>query len=122
MGTITTELVEDGEKRDNRGRRRMPQARQAELLKAYESSGLTMAAFARREGINYTTLAHWVAKQRRALVTAPAIRFAEVKLPLAGAAAPETAKDVLEVRLPDGTVVRGSCVAEVAALARALRS
>jgi hypothetical protein len=62
MGAITTELVEDGEKRDNRGRRRAPAARRAELVKAYEDSGLTMAAFARREGLNYTTLAHWVMK------------------------------------------------------------
>lgn len=114
MGAITTELVEDGEKRDNRGRRRVTAERRAELVTAYEGSGLTMAAFARREGINYTTLAHWVMKLRRTAPTAPAIRFAEVKLPMAESVA-------LEVQLPDGLIVRGSRAAEVAALVRALR-
>jgi transposase-like protein len=118
MGAITTELVEDGETRDNRGRRRMTAQRRTELVAAYEGSGLTMAAFARREGINYTTLAHWVMKTRRAAAPMPAIRFAEVALPPAEAAA----KDLLEVRLPDGTTVRGGVAADVAALVRALRS
>jgi transposase-like protein len=121
MGAITTELVEDGEKRDNQGRRRVTAERRAELVTAYEGSGLTMAAFARREGINYTTLAHWVMKTRRALAPSPAIRFAEVKLPMAESVA-VAAKDILEVQLPDGTVVRGGRAAEVAALVRALRS
>ena len=46
-----------------------------------------------------------------------ALQFAEVRLPrpLPAAALP------LEVRLPDGTVLRGTHAAELAALARALR-
>lgn len=96
----------------------MTAQRRTELVAAYEGSGLTMAAFARREGINYTTLAHWVMKTRRASAPTPAIRFAEVALPAAEVAT----KDLLEVRLSDGTVVRGGGVAEVAALVLALRS
>ena len=123
MGTISTELVEDGEKRDNRGRRRVTAERRAELMAAYESSGMTVAAFARSEGINYTTLAHWVMRARQAAPATPPIRFAEVKLRM-----PETGtrgdamEDRLEVRLPDGTTVRGRVAAEVAALVRGLRS
>jgi transposase-like protein len=121
MGTVTTELVEDGEKRDNRGRRRVTAERRAEVVAAYEGSGMTMAAFARREGINYTTLAHWVMKARQAAPTRSPIRFAEVELPMPQRQ--DAAVDGgLEVRLADGTMVRGRCVAELAALVRALRS
>jgi transposase-like protein len=62
MGAITAELVETGEKRDARGRRLTPTARRAQMVEIYRGSGLTMAAFARREKIKYATFAGWVAK------------------------------------------------------------
>jgi hypothetical protein len=78
-----------------------------------------MAAFARREGVKYPTFAAWVAKGQPQLVKAkPPIQFAEMRLPLA-ASEPGHA---MEVRLPDGTVLRGSRVSDVLALVRALRS
>jgi hypothetical protein len=97
------------------------------LLAAYRLSGLTQKAFARREGIKYTTFCCWAQAERRKgrLAAAPAgrkrragepVRFLEAKLPVGAPAAP------LEVRLPDGTSVRGPNAAEVAALVRALRS
>jgi len=46
------------------------------------------------------------------------MQFAELRMPLAAAASSEQ----LEVRLPDGAVVRGSRVADVVALVRALRA
>jgi hypothetical protein len=82
-----------------------------------------MAAFARREGINYTTLAHWVMKARQTAPATAPIRFAEVKLRM-----PETGTrgdamdDRLEVCLPCGTTVRGRLATEVVALVQALRS
>lgn len=120
MGTIIAEVVDTGEKRDGRGRRVFPRARRRALLEAYGASGLSMAAFARRERINYTTFAGWV---QRAGTRAPggAIRFAEVQAPaLAVAAAPGGPGP--EVRLADGTVLRGGRVADLIALVRALRS
>lgn len=120
MGAITAELVDTGEKRDTRGRRVTPLARRAQVVEIYRDSGLTMAAFARREGIRYSTLAGWVAKTPRACATKSAIKFAEVRLPMAVPSAPPG--DQLEVRLPDGTVLRGGRVADVVALVRALRS
>lgn len=120
MAAITTELVDGGEKRDTRGRRVTPEARRGELVRAYEASGLTMAAFARREGIKYATLAHWVLKARKAAGALSPIKFAELRLP--GPAAAESHAEMLEVRLPDGTVFRGNRTAELAALVRALRA
>ena len=116
MGTTYTELMETGDKRDGRGRRLTTAERRSELVAAYRQSGLTMAAFARREGVRYSTFAGWVLQGGRR--RAPVVRFAQVRLPLV----PPIAPVGLEVRLIDGTLVRGSAAAEVAALVRALRA
>lgn len=121
MGAITAELVDTGEKRDTRGRRVTPAERRVQMVAAYRASGMTMAAFARRERINYATFAGWVTKataQGAAKAPAP-LKFAQVTLPLA---APHAAVDPLEVRLADGTVLRGSRVSDLVALVRALRA
>jgi transposase-like protein len=92
--------------------------RRAELLAAFAQSGLTRTEFARREGIKYTTLCNWVQQEGKAgepVKALRAVRFAEVAL---GAG---VARE-LEVRLSDGTTLRGESVAGLAALARALRS
>lgn len=105
--TTATELVETGERRDRLGRRITPAARRGELVTAWRASGQTQAAFARREGIKYSSFAAWVQAERRTESNParpqtapgqPAVRFAEVRWP---APAPG-----LEVRLPDGTLVR----------------
>ena len=130
--TATTELVETGEKRDVLGRRHTPPERRAELLAAYRSSGLTQSAFARREGIRYSTFCTWAQAEREAgrLPEAPAgrkvrrptppgsVRFAEIQLP----PVPVPVAGGLEVRLPDGTLLRGGSAVELAALVRALRA
>ncbi len=95
----------------------MKAQRRAELVVEFSSSGLTMAAFARREGINYATFAGWVAAQRAQPAKSP-IKFTEVKLP----SLPPPDDAPLEVRLPDGTMVRGGKVADLVALLKALRS
>jgi hypothetical protein len=131
MGTtVSTELVYHGERRDRVGRVHVPVRRQRELVAQFRESGMTRQAFARREGIRYTTFCTWVKREeqaggasrgavvrpRRSVVrAAPRIRFAEVALP----ANPGRG---LEVCLPDGTTLRGERVAELAALARALRA
>lgn len=121
--TTETELVETGERRDRLGRRITPAARRTELVTAWRVSGQTQAAFARREGIKYSSFAAWVQAERRAGSTParpqtapgqPAVRFAQVRWP---APAPG-----LEARLPDGTLLRGGSAGELAVLVRALRS
>jgi transposase-like protein len=120
MGAITAEVVDTGEKRDTRGRRVTIASRRGELVRAFATSGMTMAAFARREGIRYSTFAHWVIREQKAAPAKPRMTFTELQLPFAGAALPPTGEH-LEVRLPDGAVVRGARVADVVALVRALR-
>ena len=119
MGTTQAILVETGDKRDGRGYRIATVARRVELVAQYRQSGLTMAAFARRESLAYSTFAGWVIKSDRAQASdrpSPApVRFAQVQLP------PTASTSGLEVRLIDGTVLRGSSASELASLVRALR-
>jgi transposase-like protein len=117
--TAKVELVETGEKRDRVGRKITPAARREELVGARQCSGLTQVEFARREGVRYPTFASWVQQARAANGAerpAAKVRFAEVQWPASfGASA-------LEVRLPDGTQLRGGSAAELAKLVRALRA
>lgn len=92
----------------------------------FRESGLTREAFARQEGICYTTLCTWVKRDEGARASgagpasetpkrsATAMHFAEV-------AWPASVAHGLEVRLADGTIVRGERVEELVALVQALR-
>ncbi|OIR05342.1 hypothetical protein GALL_126540 [mine drainage metagenome] len=115
--TAAMEVVETGEKRDRRGRRITPAGRREELVAAWRQSGMTQAAFAQREGINYTTFCSWV-QQREGEGSAKAVakvRFAEMQVPVT------QAESEVEVRLTDGTVIRGASAREVVVVVRALR-
>jgi transposase-like protein len=119
MGTtVNTELVNHGERRDRLGRRHVPAERRRALLAAFHESGQTRQAFARREGIRYTTLCTWVQKADKAdghqKRPEAVVRFAEVAMPASAAQG-------LEVRLADGTVVRGERVEAVICVVKALR-
>lgn len=118
MRTEATEVVEDGTRRDRRGRRMVGAEQREGLVRAFHASGLTQAGFARREGLNPKTLSHWLAPQARgrARATSP-VSFARVSVPFAA----RSAALALEVALPDGTLVRGDEVGAVAELVRALR-
>ena len=126
---ITTEIIGTGEQRDGRGRRMTPRSRRAEYVEAWRRSGMTQAAFARREGLRYPTFAHWVQQAGKPVRAISPVRFAQVHWPLpSGDAAHAGGEDRgaaplgLEVRLPDGTWVRGGEVGQLATLARALRT
>ncbi len=69
-----------------RRRRRTSPSRRLELLAAFADSGLSAAAFARQQGIGYTTFCGW--RHRRAKAP-PAPAFVEVEV-----AAPAAAVEV----------------------------
>ncbi len=59
-------------------RRRTPLARRNELLAAFDRSGLSAAAFAREQGVRYTTFCGWRHRQAK---RPSASGFVEVELP-----------------------------------------
>ena len=113
MATIATELLEA--KQDERGRRITPAAEREALVRAYPESGLTQKAFAKKEGVKYSTFVSWVQAQRRQRPR-PKLGFTELTLARA-----ESGVAPLEVQLADGTVIRGSRVEEVARLLQLIR-
>jgi transposase-like protein len=71
MGAIVAEVIDTG-KRDARGRRRVPPAQRLDYVQSYRESGLSKTAFAKREGLRYSTFCHWVQKAEiRACTIAP---------------------------------------------------
>ena len=84
MRSISTEVVASGPKRDSRGRCVSDQARRAELLAAYDRSGLTQKAFAQREGVNVHTFVSWLQRKRPAS-DLPGRRYSRLKRCLNGA-------------------------------------
>ena len=99
MATNAAVVVAEDFKRDERGRRITPRARRVELVEAYRASGLTMAQFARQEGINRLTLAKWSAQVGK---PKDRVRFAELKLGMPAAVW------AYEVTLPNGMTVRAA--------------
>jgi len=116
MEPIVAEVVEDKRKEDSRGRKSFDAVQREQLLAAFEASGLSQRAFARREGINFHTLVGWRQRYGRGAKATRPMRFEELTL----ASRPKAAG--VEVTLPRGLVVRGTRPAEVAELVRALRA
>ena len=112
METITTEVVDTGEKRDRRGRRIALAKERAKWIEEYERSGLTQRAFAEREGIRFFTFTAWLKRHRQRRVERS---FAEV------VARPKPAVVPLEVALPNGVIVRGGDVNQLVTLVERLR-
>jgi transposase-like protein len=116
MESIEAEVVGTGNKRDERGRTIASASERERIVLAYEASELTQKAFARREGIKYTTLVGWLARARRGKAMRPKTPATFQELVME--AAIPTAS--LEVRLPTGLIIRGRCAREVAELVKAL--
>lgn len=122
--TTTAEIVEDGQRRDRRGRVIWPQERREEMLAEYERSGLSQAAFARREGVKYPTFAHWVQERRRDAGGKPAARAdaAPRFVELGVRRSVEPPGGMLSVSWPDGLTARGSDPQMLAGLVKLLRA
>lgn len=113
MGTISTELLD--QKRDARGRHMRTRQERESLLKVYEESGLPQLAFAKREGIKYTTFVSWVQAAKKQRAEGP-VKFTQLTLP-----SPLKTQSVLEVHLPDGSIIRGADAGQIGELIRLLR-
>jgi len=93
--------------------KRTEAAGRAQLLAVFDRSGLTAAAFARQQGLNYTTFCGW--RQRRA-ATKPSPGFLQVELPASAAPAE------LVIELNRHTRMRITSVDQVELAARLLQA
>jgi hypothetical protein len=105
---------------DVRGRVRRSGAQRAEILAAFDASGVSAAEFARLVGVKYLTLAGWLHRRGRPRGevgprNAPAVRFVEAAVPPPEASAP------LELELPGGVRLRLTEPAQVPLAAALLR-
>ena len=86
MVTTLTKIITQERVRDGRGHRLYSILRRDEIIAAYQASGLTQVAFARREGIKYSTFTAWLQGRRRtaqstSAVPAAPLRFVETSVP-----------------------------------------
>lgn len=102
---------------ENRGRRRWTLDVAKQVLAAFATSGLTLAAFAAREGLQLQRLYKW---QRQLSEQAAPLKFAEVPVRDVSRDAPASADGVFEIVLGNGRIVRVGAGFEVAALQRLL--
>jgi len=87
--------------------RRTRADRRDQLLAAFDRSGLSAAAFARQQGLNYTTFCGW--RHRRAK-TKPSPGFVQVELPT-----PAPAPLVIELGTPGRIRIESASQIELAA-------
>jgi len=124
MTSTKAEAVTTKVKSGRAGRSRYTDQYRAEVVAAFEASGLSVAAFARQHGIKYPTFSSWVAKARgraRSRQAAPSSSpfiVAEIGQENGGGVEGET----LEVRLPGGATATAGSSRQVALLAELLKS
>ena len=104
-------------KRDRRGRRVARSEERERLLGLYDRSGLTQERFCEEHGVNVHTFVAWLGKRRNgagAKAVKP-VKFQE--LVLTG----PTSNEMMEVVLPDGTILRSGNAKLVVEVLKELR-
>lgn len=123
MESIEAEVCVESGKSDRQGRRIRGAAEWSLILERYDSSGLTQAAFCRREGLRFGTLVSWLGRRRKNGGVLSEPKEAESKFHELSLSSPTAGLSLgLEVSLPDGTLLRGSQANELAQLVQLLRS
>lgn len=109
-------------KSDRIGRTRYSSQYKAEVVAAFEQSGVSGPDFAKQCGVKYPTFAAWVAKSRKGPSEAPsgksAPNFLLAELP---GPRPESGTD-LKVELPGGAIARVSTASQAGLLAELLKA
>ena len=108
-------------KSDRAGRTRYTKAYKAEVVTAYEQSGMSAAAFAEHCGIKYLTFVSWIAKTKRHSEGMERINDQSQQFVIAEFASPHTA-DSLRLELPNGVIVHISSSSQLGLLADLLKT
>lgn len=99
--------------------RRSSAVQRAQLLAAFDRSGLSAAAFARQHQLSYTTFCHWLQRRDRAARTPRFVEVERTTPPVTPAAANTGA---LIVELNQGARLRLASPAQVALAAALLQA
>ena len=108
-------------KSDRVGRTRYTKDYKAEVIRAYEQSGMSAAAFAEHCGVKYPTFASWIAKGKRSAAGNPRSENDETQqFIIAEFGAPRTDAS-LNLELPGGVIVHVSSSSQLGLLADLLK-
>jgi len=113
LGVVKPGTMKTNQASPHRRSTRTDAARRAQLLTAFDHSGLSAAAFARQHGLNYTTFCGWRARRAN---TRTAPEFVQVEV----AAPAPPVELVIEVGPP--TRLRIQSESQIVLAARLLRS
>jgi transposase-like protein len=122
MATMQDEVTTSIIKSDRIGRPRYQAQYKAEVLAAYETSGLSGPAFARECGIKYSTFASWVTKVRKSKTTPEASLSSTSFLVAEIDEDSPSGSSALEVTLSSGASIRVANLAQVHLLAELLKT
>lgn len=118
--TISGALV----KSDRAGRTRYTKSYKAEVIQAYEQSGMSAAAFAQHCGVKYPTLVSWIAQGKRSAAAEPHCKSLQSddtpQFIIAEFGAPRTDTS-LKLELPSGVIVHVSSSSQFGLLADLLK-
>ena len=122
MATMQPEVTTSIIKSDRIGRTQYRAQYKAEVLAAFEASGLSGPAFARECGIKYPTFASWVAKARKSKVTPEASMTSTPFLVAEIGEDSTSGSSSLEVTLLNGASIRADNQAQVHLLGELLKT
>lgn len=109
-------------KSDRAGRTRYTKSYKAEVIQAYEQSGMSAAAFAEHCGVKYPTFASWIAKGKRSVSGNFCCEGDETQqFIIAEFGSPRT-ETSLKLELPSGVIVHVSSASQLGLLADLLKT
>ena len=107
-------------KSDRLGRTHYSSQYKAEVVAAFEQSGMSGQAFAEQCGVKYPTFAAWVAKSRKRTGEAPSGNASQQFL--VAEISRQTPDSVLKIELPGGAIVHVSSGSQAGLLGEVLKA
>lgn len=107
-------------KSDRIGRTHYTAQYKAEVLAAFEQSGMSGQAFAEQCGVKYPTFAAWAAKSRRRTAAAPSGKAGQQFL--VAEISRQATESVLKIELPGGAIVHVSSASQAGLLGEVLKA
>lgn len=109
-------------KSDRVGRTRYTKAYKAEVIQAYEKSGMSAAVFSEHCGVKYPTFASWIAKGKRSASGNPYCENDDTQQFIIAEFGSHRTDESLKLILPSGIIVHVSSSSQLGLLADLLKT